>query len=372
MIHPLIPSIALCALSISIRTAAAGTIETVAGIGKAGYSGDGGAATRAALDQPFGVVIGPDRALWICDTNNHVIRRLDRTTGIIETVVGSGHRGGDGDGQPAREAHLNEPYELRFHPDGDLYWVERLNHCVRRLDHETGRVHRVAGIGEPGFSGDGGPATQARLHEPHSIQFDREATHLFICDIRNHRIRRIELATGTIDTWCGTGAPDPTPDGARVGKETPLKGPRALDRGPDGDLWLALREGNAVYRIAMNSGTLHHIAGTGRPGFTGNGGPALAATIAGPKGIAVSPDGRKIFLADTETHTVRAIDLKQSPPTLELVAGDGTRGDGPDFPDPRNCRMARLHGLGIDPATGDLYVGDSENHKVRVIRRAIE
>jgi len=346
----------------------AATIETVAGTGQAGFSGDGSPAATATLNQPFGIVVGPGGHLWFCDTNNHVIRRIAKDTGLIETVVGSGRKGLAGDGGPAAGASLNEPYEVRFHPNGDLYWVERMNHVVRRLDQTTGLVHRVAGTGQPGFSGDGGPAVQATLHEPHSIQFDRDARFLYICDIRNHRLRRVELATGIIDTWCGTGQPAATPDGAPVGKNTPLKGPRALDLAPDGDLWLALREGNAVYRIAMDDGTLHHVAGTGRPGFTGNGGPAAHATIAGPKGLAVSPDGRRVYLADTETHTVRAIDLTHTPPTMELVAGDGTRGDGPDAGDPLHCRFARLHGLGVDPASGDLYIGDSENHKVRVIR----
>jgi DNA-binding beta-propeller fold protein YncE len=308
--------------------------------------------------------------VWFCDTNNHVIRRISKESGTIETIVGSGRRGLAGDGGPARAAELNEPYELRFHPNGDLYWVERMNHCVRRLDRATSVVHRVAGNGKPGFAGDGGRAVEATLHEPHSIQFDRTAEHLHICDIRNHRIRRVGLATGGIDTWCGTGRPDPTPDGTLVGPKTPLRGPRALDLAPNGDLWLALREGNAVYRIAMTDGTLHHVAGTGHPGFTGNGGPARLATIAGPKGIAVSPDGQRIFLADTETHTVRAIDFTRTPPTLELIVGDGTRGDGPDQPDPLRCRLARLHGLGIDPQSGDLYIGDSENHKIRVLRGA--
>ena len=346
----------------------AAVIETVAGTGKAGYEGDGRKARGAVLNQPFGVVVAPDGDVYFCDTGNHVIRRIGRKDGRIETVVGSGRQGCSGDGGKPERAALNEPYEVRLHPGGDLYWVERLNHVVRKLDRSTGRVATVAGTGKPGFSGDGGPAVKAAMKEPHSIQFDGEGKALFICDIGNHRIRRVDLTDGSIDTWCGTGKPGPTPDGAALGKETPLKGPRALDRGPDGDLWLALREGNAVYRIDMKAGTLHHVAGTGKAGFTGNGGPAKQATIAGPKGVAVSPDGKTVYLADTETHTVRAIDLSKNPPTLELIAGDGKRGDGPDSPDPLKCRMARLHGLGVDPRTGDLYIGDSETHKVRVIR----
>jgi DNA-binding beta-propeller fold protein YncE len=350
------------------QTCHAATISTVAGTGKPGYTGDGKTAVNAELNQPFGLTIAPDGDLVFCDTNNHVIRRISKSDGTMQTIVGSGKKGLPVDGAPAKQAKLNEPYEIIFHPNGDLYWVERMNHVVRRLDHVTGRTITVAGTGEAGFSGDGGPGNKATMNEPHSLAFDREAKRLFICDIRNHRIRRVELATGIIDTWCGTGKPTDTRDCAPISPKTPLKGPRALALAPDGDLWLALREGNAVYRIDMKAATLHHVAGTGKPGFTGNGGPAAAATIAGPKGIALSPDGKLVYLADTETHTVRAIDLTKRPPVLELIAGDGIRGDGPDSPDPLKCRMARLHGLAVHPDTGALYIGDSESHKIRVVR----
>ncbi len=346
----------------------AATIETVAGTGKAGYTGDGEIAVKAGLNQPFGLTIAPDGDLVFCDTNNHVIRRILKKSGIIQTIVGSGKKGYSGDDGPAIKAELNEPYEVIFHPNGDLFWVERMNHVVRRMDHITGRITTIAGNGKEGFSGDGGPGNKGSMNQPHSIAFDREAKHLFICDIKNHRIRRVDLASGVIDTWCGTGKALDTPDGAPISPKTPLKGPRALALAPDGDLWLALREGNAVYRIDMKTATIHHVAGTGKPGFTGNGGPAKDATIAGPKGIALSPDGKRVYMADTETHTVRAIDLTKSPPTLELIAGDGTRGDGPDSTDPLQCRMARLHGVAVDPKTGFLYIGDSENHKIRLVR----
>ncbi len=355
-------------LLLAVVPAIAGEISTVAGTGKAGYSGDHGKAIRAELDQPFGVITAPDGDIVFCDTNNHVIRRIERGTGVVSTVVGSGKKGYAGDGGPATEALLDEPYEIRFHPGGDLYWVERLSHTVRKVGARTGLVSTVAGTGEMGFSGDGGPADKAKLNQPHSIAFDPEGKSLFICDIRNHRIRRIDLATGKISTFCGTGKATATPDGAEVGGQTPLNGPRALGLAPDGSLWLATREGNQVFRIDLKTKRIHHIAGTGEKGFTGNGGPAKQATLSGPKGIAVSPEGTLVYLADTESHSVRAIDLGTSPPTLRLIAGTGKKGDGPDSPDPLECAMARLHGIGVDPRNGDLYIGDSEAHKVRVVK----
>ncbi|MCB1065028.1 MAG: SMP-30/gluconolactonase/LRE family protein [Verrucomicrobiae bacterium] len=346
----------------------AAEISTFAGTGTKGFSGDGGPAVQAQLDNPFGVIVGPDGDIYFTDTINHCIRKISRKTGVITTVVGvGGKKGYAGDGGPATEALCFEPYEVRFHRNGDLYWVEMQNNVVRRLDGRTGKVHTVAGTGEKGFGGDGGPATEAKMDRPHSIQFDAEFAHLFICDITNHRIRRVDLETGIIDTWCGSGKAEATPDGAKVSKETPLKGPRALDIAPNGDLWLALREGNQVFRIDMKTGTLHHVAGTGKKGFNANSGPALEANLSGPKGVAVSPDGTFVYLADTESHSVRAINLRNDPPTLDLIAGTGKKGDGPDSPDPLKCEMARNHGVGVDPVTGDLYIGDSETHKVRKI-----
>jgi streptogramin lyase len=341
-------------------------ISTFAGNGQPGNSGDGGPATGARLDQPFGIVRGPDGALYICDTNNHLIRKVDRG-GVISTVAGTGRKGYSGDGGPARQAELNEPYEVRFDRQGNLYFVERLNHTVRRVDAKTGIISTIAGTGAAGFSGDGGPATQAMMNQPHSIQLDRRGD-LYICDILNHRIRKVDLKTGVITTFAGTGEKKPTPDGARIAG-TPLNGPRAIDFDRRGDLWLALREGNAVYRLDMKVGTIHHVAGTGAKGFTGNGGPAKLATLSGPKGLSIAPDGN-VYLADTESHSIRMIDVKKG--TIELVAGTGERGDGPNTAcedgDPMQCRMARPHGVFVD-RDGAIFIGDSETHRVRVLRR---
>jgi streptogramin lyase len=337
------------------------TVATVAGTGRKGNAGDGGPAAAALLDNVFGLVRGPDKALYVCDCENHQVRRV-APDGTISTVAGSGAKGYAGDGGSATKALLNEPYEVRFDLAGNLVIVERANHCVRRVDAKTGVITTIAGTGgKPGFSGDGGPATAATFSQPHSIQFDR-AGNLYVCDIANHRVRRVDVDSGVVTTFAGTGEKLPTPDGGKFAA-APLRGPRAVDFDRDGNLWLALREGNAVYKLDLSAGTIHHVAGTGKSGFTGNGGPAKSATLSGPKGVSVAPDGR-VYLADTESHSIRVIDPKAG--TIDLVCGTGTKGDGPDG-DPLKCQLARPHGVFVD-ADGAVYIGDSENHRVRVVR----
>jgi DNA-binding beta-propeller fold protein YncE len=356
----------LLLLLLCIGAAANPAIYTVAGSGRAGFSGDGGSADKAELNQPFGLTRGPDGALYVCDCMNHVIRRIDGKTNVITTVAGTPTKKGyAGDGGPATAALLNEPYEVRFDPAGNMYFVERMNHCVRRVDAKSGVISTIAGDGRAGFAGDGGPAAKARFNQPHSIQLSPGGSSLFVCDILNHRVRRIDMKTLTIDTFAGTGQKQPTPDGAPVAG-TPVSGPRAIDFDSAGDLWLALREGNRVYRFDMKTLTYHHVAGTGKNGFAGNGGPAKEATLSGPKGLAIDPRTGDVYLADTESHSVRRIDPKTG--ALELVAGTGQKGDGPDG-DPLKCRMARPHGIFVD-ADGTVIVGDSENHRVRMIRFA--
>jgi len=348
-------------LACTTSLAAEMRIETFAGTGAKGFSGDGGAATAAQVNNPFGLTRGPGGALYVCDTDSHVIRRIDKA-GVISTIAGTpGKKGYAGDGGQATQALMNEPYEIRFDAGANLFVVERLNHLVRRVDAITGIISTVAGSGKAGFGGDGGPATGALMSQPHSIGLD-SAGDLYICDIVNHRIRKVDMKSGTISTFAGTGAKGSTKDGAKLAGSA-LFGPRAIDFDKAGDMWLALREGNAVYKIDMKAGTIHHFAGTGKKGFTGNGGPAKSATLSGPKGVAISPDGN-IYLADTESHSIRMINLKSG--NLELIAGTGEKGDGPEG-DPVKCKMIRPHGVFVD-TDGAVYIGDSETHRVRVVR----
>jgi streptogramin lyase len=258
------------------------------------------------------------------------------------------------------ELKLKEPYEVRLDSAGNLFWVERLTHCVRRRDHQTGEVTMIAGNGTAGFSGDGGPADKAQLNEPHSIGFDK-AGDLYICDVRNHRIRKVDMKSHVISTFSGTGERKPTPEGAPI-SGTPLSGPRALDFDAAGNLWLALREGNAVLKLDLAKGVIHLVAGTGAKGFTGDGGPAKDATLNGPKGISVGPNGN-VYIADTENHAIRMIDVKKE--TIELVAGTGQRGDNSES-NPTKAQLARPHGIFV-ATDGAIFIGDTENQRVRVI-----
>ena len=333
--------------------AAVAAVTTIIGDGTPGHSD-----TRC--NNPYGVVIGPGGALYFCDLDNQRIRRLDPATRRTADVAGSGARGYAGDGGAAATASLNMPHEIVFDRDGHLYIAERDSHVVRRVDAKTGTISTLAGTGTAGFGGDGGAAARALLRAPHSVAIAPDGR-LLICDTGNHRLRAVDLATGRIETIGGTGERVPTPDGAPL-RGTPLNGPRAVAIDGDGAIYLALREGNAIYRIAPRTGTLHHLAGTGIQGHTGDGGPARLATLGGPKGLALA--GRSLYVADTENHAIRRVDLDRG--TIETVLGTGVRGDGPE-PDPRQCRLARPHGV-FAAADGALYVGDSEAHRIRVLR----
>ena len=329
------------------------SVTTILGTGVAGYS-------DAQVNNPYGIIFGPDGALYFCDLDNQRIRRFDPKTRTVTTIAGSGEKGYKGDGGPATQAVLNMPHEIQFDSAGNLYIAERDNHVIRKVEVKSGIISTVAGTGLAGFDGDGGPGVKAHLRQPHSIGLDRDGT-LLICDIGNQRIRRLHLDTGIIETYAGTGEAAETPDGAPV-SGTPLRGPRTMAIAPDGDLYLALREGNAILRIDRRTQTLHRIAGTGQQGYAGDGGPAVNAKLGGPKGLAYRPG--ELFVADTENHVIRRIDLTSH--VITTVLGTGARGDGPET-SPLACKLSRPHGVLAD-ASGTLYVADSEAHRIRQLK----
>ena len=339
-------------------------IATIAGTGKPGDNGGEGPATEINIDQPFGVEVASDRALYICEVGQHRVRRLDLASGHLTTVAGCGRKGYAGDGGPATEAELNEPYEVRFDSRGNPHFVEMRNHLVRRIDAKTGRISTVAGTGRAGDGGDGGPAIAAELRDPHSIAFDRD-DRLYIADIGNHRIRRLDPKTGIIETIAGNGQKRLPHDG-EAARDKPIFGPRALYIVGD-DLWIALREGNSIWRLDLHDGTIHHVAGTGQRGFSGDGGPALQATFNGPKGIAVDRFGR-IVVADTENQAIREIDFRSG--LIRTVDGAGPNPDA-TFAERKAIldTLDRPHGVCLGP-DGSVYIGDTNHHRVRKVTRA--
>ena len=328
-------------------------MSTLIGTGVPGYS-------DRQVNNPYGLVIGPDRALYFCDLDNQRIRRLDLRTGKTSTVAGNGTKAYAGDGGKAGDASLSMPHEIQFDAAGHLYIAERDNHVVRKVDGGTGVISTLAGTGTAGFSGDGGPASLAQLRSPHSIAVEPGGRRLLICDIGNHRLRAVDLRSGTIQTIGGTGERQPTPDGATL-EGTPLNGPRTMAFDKSGALYLALREGNAIHRVDPATRTIHHVAGTGVQGYTGDGGPARLATLAGPKGLAWARNA--LYVVDTENHVIRRIDLRTG--VIATVLGTGQRGDGPE-PDPLRCALSRPHGVLVD-SRGVIYVGDSEAHRIRML-----
>ncbi len=334
-------------------------VRTIAGTGKPGYEPWIAGALLTPVTNPYGIVPGPDGALYFCEVDTGLIRRLHLGAGTMTTFAGTGVNRYSGDGGPRGQATFLTPHEIRFDKSGNLYVVERDSHVVRRVDARTDVVTTVAGTGAPGFAGDGGPATKAQLHRPHSIAFNADAD-LLVCDIANHRIRLIDWKTGLIRTLAGTGGKERTPDQAPI-VGTPLNGPRSMDADPAGNIYLVLREGNAVFALNARANRLTRVAGTGEKGFSGDGGPALQAMFNGPKGIACADD-HSLYIADTENHAVRRVDLQTG--RIETVLGTGTKGNGPDG-DPLQCGLNRPHGLCVH--RGVLYVSDSENHRIRAV-----
>lgn len=339
-------------------------IDTVAGNGKAEKGAFAGVGVELAIGDPFGVEIGPDDQLYITEVRNHRIWALNLHSGRMKVIAGTGDKGYQGDGGPATAALLNEPYEIRFDSHGRIYFVEMQNHVVRRIDPD-GVIHTVAGTGKAGFSGDGSLATRAQLRQPHSIAVDPTGRWLFIADIGNHRIRRVDMSSGIIDSIAGTGAKQMPQEGLpAVGN--PVLGPRALFI-YQGTLWVALREGHSLWRLdGEPPWRWKHLAGTGKQGYSGDHGPAATAQFNGPKGISLDRHGN-IFVADTENHVVRRIDCQSG--IIVTIAGMGPEhgGYGGDEGPACQARLNRPHGICVG-ADGTVYVADTLNHRVRRVR----
>ena len=348
----------------------AGQISTLCGSGTKGLCADGTDALTANLNNPYGMAEQKDRAsLFFVENQNHRIVRYERATKKIHMVCGTGKKGAEGNDGPALMCQMAEPHEIHFDSKGNMYVAERDNYTIRRIDRKTGIINVYAGtITVRGFAGDNGPATKAVLNQPHGLAIDPH-DNVYICDVLNNRVRRVDAKTGVITTFAGNGEKGKAPDEGKL-LEVPIFGPRSLEISRQGKIYVALREGNGIFELDGKSGKAKRIAGNGENGYTGDGGPAVKATfgslgpdgLTGPKGLSVTEDGHSMYVADCENHVIRKVDLKTG--IVSTLAGTGKKGNGPEG-DPLKCAMNRPHAVYV--SRGVVYIGDSENHKIRIV-----
>ena len=338
-------------------------ITTAVGTGEKGFAGDGGPAAKALLNGPFDICFDRAGNLYFSDTFNNRIRRVDAASGVITTVAGNGEKGFSGDGGPAVDAALNEPYGVVVDRAGNLYIADRLNRRVRRVDAGSGAITTLAGTGEAAYGGDGGPAARAGLAEPNGLAFGPGETALYITDVADNRVRIVNMAARTIATFAGTGAAEHSGDGGKAIAAGTF-GARAVKVGADGTVYILERQGSSLRAVDPRTGTITTIAGTTARGYAGDGGPALAAVFDAPKEMAIDRDG-SLLIVDTENHAIRRIGRGTG--VVTNFAG-GRQGPGGDGGPPEEAGLDRPHGAVVGP-DGAIYIGDTNNHRIRKVVR---
>ena len=337
--------------------AATGIIATIAGAGTAGFSGDGGPATSAQLNSPYGLTPDADGNLYIADRNNHLVRRIDAATGVISTFASA--NAAIGDGGPASAARLRSPVDVARDAAGNLYIAEIYEHRVRKVDAVTSAVSTIAGTGTEGYSGDGGPATAAQLRNPRAVAPDA-AGNLYIADQGNHRIRKVDTA-GNISTFAGTGTPGHTGEGGAA-TAARIFAPRDAAADASGNLYIAYSN---VVRKVDTMGNISTFAGTGSAGFSGDGGPATAAQLRISAGVAADASGN-LYIVDQGNRRIRRVDADGN---ISTIAGDGTAGFSGDGGAATAARLRTPAGVAAD-AAGNIYIADQGNGRIRKVDAA--
>lgn len=332
----------------------ASIISTIAGNGGPGYSGDGGSATQAELNQPAGVAIDGSGNLYITDIANLRLRKVS-AAGIITTLAG----GGTGDGGLAVFGLLNTPWGIARDSAGNTYIADSGNNRVRKVA-ASGIITTVAGVGTTGYSGDGGPGVSAQLNAPAGLALDTSGN-LYIADTHNYRVRRLDTS-GNITTVAGNGSYGYTGDGDPA-VNAQFGAPWGLAVDSLGNLYIS-DAGYGVIRKVNASGIISTVAGSGTYGFSGDGGPATAAAMRNPHGVAVDGAGN-LYIADMNNNRVRKVDPSG---TISTVAGNGNCCNGGDG-GPATSADLGPQGIAVDSA-GNLYIANTGGNSVRVVNAA--
>ena len=352
---------ALICLTVPLLSRAQDIITTAAGATWT-FPGDGGAATDAPLGEVQAVAIDAAGDVFAADTGNNLVVKIS-STGILTVVAGNGIRGFSGDGGPATSASLNQPSSVAVDTAGNLYIVDKDNQRIRKVT-PGGTITTVAGNGDFGFTGDGGPATSASLNFPRGVAVDADGN-LYIADTYSNRIRKVTPG-GTITTVAGSGSADPGAGGfsgdGGPATSASLNFPTSAALDALGNLYIA-DLGNHRVRKVTPGGTITTVAGSGPPGaFSGDGGSATSASLNLPSGVAVDAAGN-LFIADLINERVRKVDAIG---IITTVAGNGSFGFSGDGGQATDAELARPADVAVD-AAGDLYIADTDNQRVRKV-----
>jgi DNA-binding beta-propeller fold protein YncE len=347
----------LVAFALWVCCQAAARADTLVLIAGGGDGENNVPATKARLIQPFGIDFDRAGNFYLAELQGQRLLKVD-PKGIFTILAGTGKKGDSGDGGDPLSATFNGMHSLAVTPDGAIYAADTWNNRVRKIDPRTGKISAFAGTGKKASSGDGGPAANAELGGIYCVAFNADFSRLYLTDLDHRKIHYVDMKAGTIHHVAGSGAKGAPKDGADA-RTAPLVDPRAACVDRRGNLYILERSGHAL-RVVDPAGKIRTVAGTGKPGNTGDGGDARQATLNGPKHLCVDPDDN-VILADTANHVIRKYTPKDG--KIVRLAGTGKKGDSKDGGAPLSVSFNDPHGVHVD-AGGTLFIVDSMNHRV--------
>jgi serine/threonine protein kinase, bacterial len=334
-----------------------GNMTTYVGTGSSGFNGDGGKATEARLNVPAGLAFDKNGNLYIADRNNNRIRKVD-SRGTITTIAGTGTAGFSGDGGPATQAQLNLPSGIALDGKGNIFISDRSNNRIRVID-SSGKIRTYAGSGNDGFRGDNGPALKASIDRPFGIALDKKGN-LYIADRRNNRVRKVNTQ-GIITTVAGDGGYFMMGDNGPAYRAS-IAGPTGVVVDDQGTLYIADRENNRI-RAVDSQGMISTVAGTGQQDYNGDSEVARDTNLHLPFGVALNPEG-KLLVIDRSHYRIRSVDLKRG--TVKTIAGNGNKMFAGDGGPATGATLSFPHGIAVDKED-NVLISDKGNYRIRKI-----